>query len=250
MKASFHSRPAGSRAFTLIEILMVIVIIGILAALTLTAVVHAITKRRIATATLQISQITQAIESYHSHYGGYPVSAATMSAAAKSDFTFGGASLGSALGPGNWTANNGEVIAILMDLETDGSGNPTVNKGHVKNPGQMKLLNATMVTGTTDPGVGSDLVYRDPWGNPYIISLDLNYDEQCKDALYGRQGVSQQAGATGFNGLVNSTDTGGNDDNFLHRGGVMVWSLGPDKTAVANANANVGANRDNILSWK
>jgi hypothetical protein len=34
------------------------------------------------------------------------------------------------------------------------------------------------------PGVGTDLVYRDPWGNPYIITLDLNYDEKARDACY------------------------------------------------------------------
>jgi hypothetical protein len=37
---------------------------------------------------------------------------------------------------------------------------------------------------TNSPGVGTDLVYRDPWGNPYIITMDLNYDEMCKDAFY------------------------------------------------------------------
>jgi len=31
---------------------------------------------------------------------------------------------------------------------------------------------------------------------------------------------------------------------------VMVWSLGPDKRFDANAPANQGFNKDNVLSWK
>ena len=40
------------------------------------------------------------------------------------------------------------------------------------------------------------LVYRDPWGNPYIITMDLNYDEQCQDAFYCQQAVSQNLNPT------------------------------------------------------
>jgi hypothetical protein len=113
---------------------------------------------------LQIGQIAQGINSYHAAYSSYPVSSGVMSTAtaAKDDFTYGGTALANILGPGNWATNNSEVIAILMDLENDGSGNPTVNKGHLKNPQQHKLLNATMVSDLTLPGVGPDLVYRDP----------------------------------------------------------------------------------------
>jgi hypothetical protein len=96
------------------------------------------------------------------------------------------------------------------------------------------------------PGVGPDLVYRDPWGNPYIISLDMNYDEKCRDALYQKSSVSQEAGASGFTGLFNST---GVSDQFEYRGHVMIWSLGSDRKANAGP-ANAGFNKDNILSWK
>ena len=30
----------------------------------------------------------------------------------------------------------------------------------------------------------------------------------------------------------------------------MVWSAGPDKLVDPNVKANVGANKDNVLSWK
>ena len=96
------------------------------------------------------------------------------------------------------------------------------------------------------------LVTNDPWGNPYVISMDLNYDEQCNDAFYCLQNVSQTAlgSQTGLNGLFNSTDPTGNGNNFQYHGKVMVWSAGPDKMIDPGQLANVGVNKDNILSWQ
>ena len=47
-----------------------------------------------------------------------------------------------------------------------------------------------MAGNTTSPGVGPDGVYRDPWGNPYIITIDLNYDDKARDAFYRNPTVS------------------------------------------------------------
>jgi len=66
---------------------------------------------------------------------------------------------------------------------------------------KAQFLNAKQVTDTISPGVGTDGVFRDPWGNPYIVTLDLSYDNKCRDALYRLRNVSQQNNATGFNGL-------------------------------------------------
>jgi hypothetical protein len=159
----------------------------------------------------------------------------------------------------SWTSNNSEVVGILMDATTyrDGSAFlPNVN--HAKNPKQIKFLNPQMVDTASEPdlpGVGSDMIYRDPWGQPYIISLDLNYDEKCWDALYRNTPVSQQSGNAGYNGLSSfppaSNPTAPNC--FAFNGGVMVWSLGPDKKAELGSpspNATEKPNRDNICSWK
>jgi type II secretory pathway pseudopilin PulG len=236
----------------MVELLTVIAVIGILAALILTAVSKAIVQGKVTKAKTEMAGLVQAVHAYRAAYNSYPVSSGVISAAtaARDDFTYGGTALAGILGPGNWSTNNSEVIAILMDLENDGYGNPTVNKGHLKNPQQHKFLDATMVSDPTLPGVGPDLVYRDPWGNPYIISMDLNYDDKCKDAFYCLKSVSQQLNQTGFNGLVNSVDAGGNGDDFLFSGDVMVWSLGPDKQADKNQPANAPPNQDNVLSWK
>jgi hypothetical protein len=110
----------------------------------------------------------------------------------------------------------------------------------------------------SSPGVGTDLVYRDPWGNPYIITMDLNYDEQCHDAYYCQRAVSQNPPGSptsqiGFNGLFNP-DLNGQSDNYLYHGKVMVWSAGPDRmfdnATPPTTPANAGYNKDNVLSWQ
>ena len=127
-----------------------------------------------------------------------------------------------------------------------------VNINHVKNPKQTKFLNAHMSGDTISPGVGLDSVYRDPWGNPYVISMDLNYDGMCQDVFYCLQKVSLPVGTTGttgLNSLVGSSDPN-NRDSFQYRGTVMVWSAGPDGKIDSIHAANQGVNKDNVLSWK
>ena len=75
----------------------------------------------------------------------------------------------------------------------------------------MPKCRAGSVDPTPLPGVGNDLVYRDPWGNPYVITMDLNYDEQCQDAFYSLNMVSSSSPGnanSGINGLINPDGTG------------------------------------------
>jgi len=200
---------------------------------------------------LEAVDIATAIQNYDSAYSRFPVSAAAQ-AAANPDFTYGGPFLTPVGSQPVGTYVNGsvmqnaEVIAILMDMTNYPGGGPTINTNYQKNPQQTIFLNAKLSGDTSSPGVGTDLVYRDPWGNPYIITMDLNYDEMCKDAFYSTNIVS----TGGINGLVDPTNPTGADNNWEFRGKVMVWSAGPDGKIDPTVPANQGANKDNVLSWQ
>ena len=245
-------------AFTIVELLVVIAIIGILAAILLPVLARAKISAQKKQAVVEISQIVGGIQQYDSVYGRFPVSANDQTLAGTGDFTCGGAGYDIAGVNQLWTmgiTNNAEVIAILMDATNYPGGGPTPNMNYVKNPQRTIFLNAKMVGDTNSPGVGPDGVYRDPWGNPYIITMDLNYDEQCRDSNYCQRAVSQNppgspSSQAGYNGLFNP-DANGTTDNFLYHGKVMVWSAGPDrKIDIPAGPADQGFNKDNILSWQ
>jgi prepilin-type N-terminal cleavage/methylation domain-containing protein len=249
--------------FTLVELLVVIGIISILAGMILPALGKAKDSAKKAQAKSEMQNISGAVRAYEAEYSRYPIPSQITDQLKTPDYTFGtmhmngnsarlltnakGEALPKIATPGRVQVSNAEVVAILRAQEKFRNGRPTSNRSHRMNPKKVNFLNAKDVTSATQSGVGTDGVFRDPWGSPYIVTVDANYDGKTIDAFYGQGGVSALGKANnneGLNGL--SRVKGG----YRANSPVLVWSLGPDGSASASEKADQGVNKDNILGWQ
>ncbi len=243
---------------TLIELLVVISIIGVLAGLILPAVGNVKKKARIMQAKKDMSDLQGAINVYQHDYSRLPASQSASQM--RSDFTYGTIATGYGTNVYNnngvgYQASNAELMLILTASQT--FPNYTTNNcnaadaRNTRKNGYFNAKNSGNSGATAGAGLGTDGVMRDPWGNPYIVALDLNYDNTVSNAVYRLQGVSQAAAGspTGINGLVGLAPTGNSNDYTL-RDAVMIFSFGPDGMLDMATKADQGVNRDNVLSWK
>lgn len=226
MNTRHHPRSTRPQAFTLVEMLVVIAVIGILAGILLPTFSILKQRAKIRQAQMEMANLAGAIKAYEKEYNRFPGSP-NVERNGTPDFTFAGTLFPTGQG---YNSDNRLIMFILLN-QMDKAADPLKTDIKNRNPRNLSLYDARFVKDGDPNGIGSDdHVFRDPWGNPYIITIDLNGDDKCIDAYYKNVGGP---------GLI------GTAAPYEFSGDVMIWSFGRDKRF-----GDPGLDKDNVVSWK
>jgi prepilin-type N-terminal cleavage/methylation domain-containing protein len=199
------------RAFTLIELLTVIAIIMILAALLFQAILAMQRQARRTRAVADVAAITQAFKQYYNDYQHWPTNLA-----------LGGYDVGDAETTATGIETSSNLVAMLAGQDI-AENNPrqivfyqAAPELVLRQPRVLRNQRPPRTLGTTYVG---SLV--DPWGSPYKYMCDFNDDGVTHVEFSNNSRITNIVGV-----------------------GVAVWSQGPD------GRDQSGFEKDDILSWQ
>src|SRR5437870_10170398 len=201
----------GRRAFTVIELLVVILIIGILIGFAFPAFQGVLERAKKVQAKNDLTQIVTAVNAFYTEYGKYPLVTADTIITTTS------------------TPNNADLFYTLRAVALG------ANAGDVANPRKIVFISPPDVKDPANPrsGIGTTTGpgrYYDPWGTPYLVRIDGTYDNQLVNPY------ALNAGATPLQIGVIAWSFGKD---------VQSQSVpGPA------ANKKTGTNDDDVISWQ
>jgi len=192
------------QSFSLIELMVVIAIIAVLAGLLFPAAQSVLERAKKIQARNDLIQIVTAVTAFYGEYGTYPTSANGT------DSTY---------GPG-YTSSK----ALFDELRA---------KTATLNTRQIVFISPPEDGGQANPKgkIGSDGQLNDPWGTPYWIRMDSDYDNQVGNP-YATSGAGPEP----------------------LRHGIISWSAGKDGKLGTNGDNlfkdATGTQCDDVVSWQ
>lgn len=215
-----------NKNFTLVELLIVIAIIIILAAILIPTLSSAMEKAEITKGKTEITTLVNAIKQYESTYGVMPIPDDNKYKNTEDDVPLDDDKNTPSKNAYKW------LILMLQAQTIDDNNNQTLKHfgtSNKYNPRKIAFLDIS----DTKPGI-----LQDPWENNYKIIFDSDYNGKI---------TTKNSGATSTkpNETIWGIDT--SPTGFAFNFGVVVWSMGPD--GKANNTASKKDNKDNIYSF-